>query len=393
MSLLKYLFFRLCTFPLAFLPYKTLHTMGNALGLIAYYLYPKYRKRALTNLALASDLKISPLEIEEIAKASLKSLSITFLEYPKLSYEKDISKIATCENPLKYEGGVIFFCGHQANWELLFLEGTSRMSGVAIGRPIKNKYLYNWVISIREKFGGKIIPPQKAFKEGVRALQQGAFVGIVGDQGMPNSGFSCPFLGRRAWTSPLPALLSLRTGAPIVVATIRREKGHYFIHYSDPVFPENESVESLMHKTLALFEESIKKNLSQWMWIHNRWKQQLPGKLPSRLRHESIALIFDTPDIKFLDEFREFYPTEFITAYIPETLALERSGIDVKPYKSLSDLLVSQDRFKLVFNFTKDKRLSKHFRKQGAFNVINLPPKEILCRLRDFTSTRRLQRQ
>ena len=98
---------------------------------------------------------------------------ITFLEYPKLAREKNISRIATCDNPetalqlLSSDSGVIFFCGHQANWELFFLEGTSRMNGVAIGRPIKNTYLYNWVQDLRQKFGGKIVAPKNALKEGL----------------------------------------------------------------------------------------------------------------------------------------------------------------------------------------------------------------------------------
>ena len=52
-------------------------------------------------------------------------------------------------------------------------------------------------------------------------------IGVVGDQGMPDSGFSAPFLGREAWTSPLPAMLSKRSGCPIMTATIRRQDGKY----------------------------------------------------------------------------------------------------------------------------------------------------------------------
>ena len=59
------------------------------------------------------------------------------------------------------------------------------MPGVAIGRPVKNHFLYNWVVSMREKYGGKIIAPNQAIKEGLRGLKKGAFLGIVGDQGCP----------------------------------------------------------------------------------------------------------------------------------------------------------------------------------------------------------------
>ena len=203
MPLVSYILFRVLTFPLQFMPYKVLHSLGNVLGLAVYYLYPKYRKRSLSNLALATDLHLTPEQIVSTAKKSLQNLAITFLEYPRLSVEKNIQRVATCVNPepaasiIKSGQGIIFFCGHQTNWELLFLEGTQRMPGVAIGRPIKNHYLYQWIMDLRQKFGGAIIPPKSAYKESFRALKQGKFVGIVGDQGMPDSGFSCPFLGRR----------------------------------------------------------------------------------------------------------------------------------------------------------------------------------------------------
>ncbi len=149
MPLLSYILFRLFTFPLQYMPYKVLHVLGKILGLGVYYLYPKYRKRSLSNLALATDLYLTPEQIVSTAKKSLQNLAITALEYPRLSIEKNIQRIATCVNPepaasiIKSGQGIIFFCGHQTNWELLFLEGTQRMPGVAIGRPINNHYLYN----------------------------------------------------------------------------------------------------------------------------------------------------------------------------------------------------------------------------------------------------------
>src|SRR3546814_3313704 len=70
---------------------------------------------------------------------------INCLEYSKFAREKNFAKVIHCENPeiassLYAQGqGIIFFCGHQSNWEALFLDGTTRMQGVAIGKAIKNK--------------------------------------------------------------------------------------------------------------------------------------------------------------------------------------------------------------------------------------------------------------
>ena len=385
MSWINYVLFRILTFPLQFLPYKLLSKLGKGLGLLVYYAYPKYRKRALSNLALATDLNLTPEEIVSLAKQSIQSLTTTFLEYPRLYQENNIASIASCENPeiaaslIKEGKGVIFFCGHQANLELLFLEGTSRMPGVAIGRPIANQPLYEWVLRLRQKFGGTIIPPRDAYRASVKALKAGKFLGIVGDQGMPDSGFLCPFLGRDAWTSPLPALLSKRTGAPIIVATIRREQGKYIIHYSDPIEPQ-EDVEAQMKQVLKLFEASIKARPHEWLWVHNKWKQQLPGRLKKGFRQDSVAFIFgnDPEALQWLPKLRELYPTEQVTAFVPQGLPAS-SLCEIKPYQQLSDLLTPDYRFKLIVDFTRTPRLADHFKQLSALQTFQFAhPKEMI---------------
>jgi len=383
--MLSYLIVRLITLPFAYLPYKAIHFLGSPLGLLAYYLIPKYRKRALSNLAL-SDLNLTSTQLKQTAKMSLQSLMITCLEYPKLAREKNISNIVTCENPQEADAimakgkGLIFFCGHQANWELLFLEGTSRMPGVAIGRPIKNKYLYNWVLAMRQKFGGTIITPKNALKEGLRALKKGSFLGIVGDQGMPDSGYHCPFLGREAWSSPAPAMLSYKTNTPLIVATTTRKNGKYTIHYEkalipNPEAPMEQEVDRLMRSALSLYENSIRKNPHEWLWIHNRWKQQTVGSLKRRYRQDSIALFLPDdetllPDLPLL---RTLYPTEHITLFVPERLQHKIDlSAEIRPYKQKKELLIDDYRFKLLFDLTCSSKIGLHYKKRSA-QVIAYP--------------------
>lgn len=377
--MLAYLLIRFFTFPLAYLPYSWLHALGRLLGPIAYQMFPKWRKRALSNIALVFPTQ----DPRPLARACFQHLLITCLEYPKLAREKEISRIAICENPetalelMKNGKGVIFFCGHQANWELLFLEGTSRMPGVAIGRPIKNKYLYSWIKGMRERMGGKVFSPKEAVKEGLRALKQGKFLGIVGDQGMPDSGFSCPFLGRLAWTSPLPALLSIRTGAPIIVADIRRENGKYFIQYSDPLYPSpNQEIDSLMRTVLGVFEKRLLGHPEQWLWIHNRWKQQVPNQLKKPYRQDAFAIFL--PNNRFLVEqvsaFRELYPREFIVCFVPDHLSAQctLSDAEIVSYKMPCDLLQQDFRFKLLFNFTEYSQIDQHYQKLSVSFIVRL---------------------
>ena len=392
MRRISFIFLLGLTWPIRWLPYSAVHRLGNFLGSFVYFISTKFRKRALSNLSLASSLKLSEEQLKHLAKASLQNLMITCLEYAKFASEKQIHRVATCINPeeadrlMKENKPVIFFCGHQSNWEVLFLEGTSRMPGIAIGRPIKNHYLYQWVLSIRQKYAGKMIAPQNAIREGLKGLRKGAFLGIVGDQGMPDSGYQSPFFGRKAWTSPIAAILSHRTGSPIMVATTRRKDGRYYIHYSDPIWPNSdapmeEEVDRLMKTALSYLENSIQQEPGQWLWSHNRWKQQTPEKLKKKYRHETILIVLPQEEsalkqiLPGLKTFREIYPHEFITVYTPKEVQLENA--EIVTYADENQCLKRDYRFKLVFNLSTFKQVKRHFKKLAAFEVISLSD---LCR-------------
>jgi len=388
---LEYYLIRLVTIPLMYLPFKLIHKIGQAIGIIAYYILPKYRKRTLSNLALANDLKLSNKQIKKIAVNTFKNLAINILEYPRLYSKKDLTKIIKCENPeiadqiYNQKKGIIFFCAHQANWEVLFLDGSSRMQGIAIGRPIKNKKLYKWILKIRQKQGGRIISPKNALREGLKTLKKGIFLGILADQGMPNSSYFFPFFGRRAWTTTAPALLSLKTNCPIIVATTKRIKGGYKIHYSDPLWPnQNEptdkEIKRLMNSSLSLVQESIKQKPEQWLWQHNRWKQQTPKIIYERFRFDCICIILPKEIQNFekihpnLFMLKSIYNRAFIFIICPKkykNYPLIKSD-DIIYYKDYKDTLLDDYRFKLIYNFTSYKKIDKHYKKLSAFEVVTI---------------------
>lgn len=379
---------RAITFPLQFLSYRTIRTLGNIFGLLAFYTLTNYRKRTLSNLALAKDLQLSPQKRIRVAKGSFQNLAINCLEYAKIAREKDLSRLVQCENPETAKAlfdrgvGIIFFCGHQANWDVLFLDGNTRMRGVAIGKPIQNKMLYRWILSIREKNGGKIIDPRNALREGLRALKRGTFLGIVGDQGMPNSNYSFPFFGRRAWTSTAPALLAYKTGSPILFATTKRTPTGYKTHYSDPIWPcLEQSIETevprLMDAALTLLQESVRISPDEWLWQHNRWKQHTPQTLYKPFRHDSVCIVLpENPQalLPHLATLKTIYAKSFLFLFAPASLqGTPLIEVDeIFYYHTLAETLRPDHRFKLLFNFTDYTPLNTHYQHLSCFKTLTL---------------------
>ncbi len=393
-----YTLIRILTHPLRWLPYRWIHALGKIVGACLFYCMPSYRKRALSNIALAEGIAQSEEEVIDTAKQAFHNLAINCLEYAKFAAEKSFSNVIACENPevadaLYAEGkGLIFFCAHQSNWEALFLDGTRRMKGVAIGKDISNKPLYAWITRIREKHGGKIIAPKQALREGLRALRSGAFLGIVGDQGMPESSYSFPFLGRQAWSSTAPALLAYRTGRPILFAETRRVQGGYRIRYSDPIWPHLEKpmeseVIRMMNAALQLLETSIRKSPGEWLWQHNRWKQQTPRVVYKPFRHDALAIVLPPEPERLrsllpqLTAFREIYPRGFLAVMAPEHAhePLPIAVDELIEYKNLEETLRPDMRFKLVFDLAGYSPLRRHYLKRSAFAVLDVPALERLA--------------
>ncbi len=200
---------------------------------------------------------------------------------------------------------------------------------------------------------------------------------------MPDSGYSFPFLGRRAWTSTAPALLAYKTNTPIIFAATRRVRGGYRIRYSDPIWPNLEhtvetEVVRMMDSLLTLLQESIQRSPGEWLWQHNRWKQQTTHNLYKRFRQDCICLIL--PENGFeellphLPTLKEIYPLVFLFLLVPEkyrNIPLIQAD-EIHYYQKPEETLLNDLRFKLIFNFTDYQKIHTHYERLSAFDVLNL---------------------
>ncbi len=367
-QMLAYFFIRLFAGLMRRLPYSVLRGFGRCMGSLAFWILPSLRKKALSNLHIAFGDTLSEQERFQIARRSFQNLLITCCELPKLPYT-DLSTFLEIADPdsvlnLHAQGqGMIFFCGHQANWEILFPAINHLIpGGVAVGRPIKNRRLYNWILSIRQSHGGTILLPKQAMKEGLRAIHRGSYIGIVGDQSFPESGYSYPLFGVRSWLSPAPALLSYRTGAPLFVVSVIRTKTGYRLAASAPLWPDltrpaKEAVPDLMDQATARLEECIREAPDQWMWIHDRWKQQTIDHIKREYRYGYILVLRDPDDTEIEPLLRLLYPRSFLTFLSPDS----------------PDVWERNYRFQLVIDCVNVPQVRHHYQKLGAQKAEYIP--------------------
>ena len=380
---LSYWTFKIVSLPLRYMSYGAINRVSKALGTLIFYCSRQFRKRTMNNLAVAKSLAMDEKRMFDVAKKSMQNSMRVLLEYFRLKGSKgNLEEIAVEDNPevvdesLRAGRGLIIFTGHQSNWEILFLLLSSRLSGACIGRPIANKLLYEFILSVREIYGGRVIAPKKAIPACVKELKQGNFVAIAGDQGMPNSSYSYPFLGTRAWNTTSPALLSYKTGAPIIVSTVRFEGGKYHMHHEKPIFPNLDTslkleVTRLMDIVMGYFENVVSTYPEQWLWQHRRWKQQPVNNIKKHYRYDFILIILPENASDFYDTLkalREIYPRGFFT--ILSSGPLEYSDAKIIRYdNTINEVLLRDWSFQLVFDFTDSPVVKKHYLKLGAWYV------------------------
>ena len=375
---LTYLLIRAVSFPLSFLPFTILQKMGRAFGTLGFYTCRKYRKRAMSNLTLARSLNLTNKERKVVAIEAFQNLMMTLMELSRLLWRPEgFSKLAVCKNSevLGEAKGVIFLSAHQANWEIGVFDLVPGSQGVTIGRPLANRFLYAWVLRMRERSGNTIVPPQNGLQAGLAALKAGKYFCLVGDQAKVSSDYHSSFLGTRAWSCTSPAVMAYKSGCPICVVDKKRAGGKHLHTYSPLIWPDTtkpwkEDVRRMMDEALALVEGSIKAAPGQWLWQHRRWKQGM-GKMKKKYRHDFILLILATRvDISVLDA---LYPRGIFTALVSsanEDQPLPKCCAKIV-YQTEEELFLDDWSFQMVYDFSGVKGVREHYLSLGAFQVVD----------------------
>src|SRR5205807_7917448 len=112
-------------------------------------------------------------------------------------------------------------------------------------------------------------------------LRRGDSVAMLLDENGGYRGVFVEFFGRPASTGRLPALLSLETGAPIVVGACVRRPGRRFLYRLALLEAgrerDAEAVALLTQQIVATLERWVRDDPTQWRWIHWRWKTRPDG--------------------------------------------------------------------------------------------------------------------
>jgi KDO2-lipid IV(A) lauroyltransferase len=176
--------------------------------------------------------------------------------------------------------GAIFVTGHLGPWEMFGLLARHRgVSWTSVYRPVRNPYIDRSMRRYRTAHGQRLVPKHGAAPALLRVLRGGGYIALLVDQHAKDEGLWTPFFGRPASTTPAPALLALRTGAPIVTGYACRLPGLYRFEVlcDEPLFvrPTGDRSADVRNATIEVnrrLEGYIRRFPDQWLWMHRRWR-------------------------------------------------------------------------------------------------------------------------
>jgi len=244
--------------------------------------------------AVENNLKIV-LKTDHVPKSQVRAVFHSFGKYllefftmtkrlqPKfIESNVHIKNIEYLNQVLQKGKGGIIVSAHVGNWEMggavLSMSGIP-LSVVALAHkdPQVNA-LFN---AQREVFGSLVIQTDVAVRRVVEHLHKNRLVAILADRDFSNHGIVMDFWGRKTMIPKGAAYFSLKTRVPIIpLFCLRTGDDRFEIIVYPPIEPPHlpdgviadETAINYIQQYLAIIEDVIRKNPSQWLMFREFWQ-------------------------------------------------------------------------------------------------------------------------
>jgi KDO2-lipid IV(A) lauroyltransferase len=286
-DIIEYFLFIKLSFIVRLIGLSLSRRLSYLLAAFFYFIVPIRKKTVKENLQKAFP-GYTKSQINKIAFGAYKSFCITLVEIlylPKISKTElksavNYTQISLIREKYNQGKGIIFLGAHFGNWEYIALTVALHLDLpiTVIVKTQRNGLVNDWLDKMRTKWGNKIVPLGISIRQVYKELKEKKIIAMVADQRGPSEGIRINFMGRKASVFSGPALLALKTGAPIIFGvTIRQPDFSYktaieVIETDDLPDEEELRVAELSQRHAAVLERYIKQFPEQWFWMHKRWK-------------------------------------------------------------------------------------------------------------------------
>ncbi|MGW9197409.1 phosphatidylinositol mannoside acyltransferase [Micromonospora chersina] len=250
--------------------------------------------RLRANLRRVVGPDLPEAELDRLVRAGLRSYARYWMEafrLPSLSRQQILAgfhldgqeKLAA---DVAAGRGAVVALPHAGNWDAAgaWVAATG-WPITTVAERLKPEGLYERFLAFRQGLGMEILPTtggdRPAFDVLVDRLRAGAVVPLLADRDLSARGVEVEFFGGRTRMPPGPALLALRTGAPLYVASLWYEPGRARAALDGPLelphpdsAPLDARVRTVTQRIADRLAAGIARHPEDWHMLQRMWLDQ-----------------------------------------------------------------------------------------------------------------------
>ena len=269
------------------MPEKTGRAVGTRLGRLSYRLSPNVRQVVAANQAQVLGRPVDDPLVVASTREAFELYARYFVESFHLSEFSDEEIVARVDCDTEYrlhdaaaagKGGICAL-PHLGNWDAAgrWMKAIG-LPALAVAEELKPRRLYELFVELRRSIGMDVVglsDPNVGSKLAM-ALGENRMIALVADRDFTGRGVEVEMFGRKRTIPAGPALLSLTTGAPLIVTPTYTTPDGWRIEIREPLTIEptgdkREDVRSLTVLMAKTFEEAIAAAPSDWHMFQPGW--------------------------------------------------------------------------------------------------------------------------
>ena len=267
------------------LPFRALAAIGNAVGVVLFWLIPERRRVTRINLAKCFPNMPEP-ERERLARAAFCAFCRGFVDRAVLWW----GSVARIERMVRVEGlehldaagsRVIVLAPHFAGIEAAGIRISIERDMSSLYAHQKDRALDRLLLKGRTRFRKNIVSRQQGLRKVLRWIQAGIPFYYLPDLDFGRKGtIFVPFFGVPAATATGLGAIARATGAAVVPCVARMLPGGGYVAQFYPAWRDYPSGDEAAdaRRMMAFIEERVLEMPEQYHWLHKRFKTRPEGE-------------------------------------------------------------------------------------------------------------------
>lgn len=270
---------------IALLPEKSAYQLANFVSDRIYKKNGKGIRRLRSNYARVMP-EYAAAKLEELTKLGMRSYLRYWFDTFRLSRWSKNRIISTTQvirenllrDPIHSKQGCIVALPHAGNWDHAAAYFCSTgITLTAVVEKLKPEAIFKKFLAYRESIGIEAIShKEKTIPILTKRLQAGKLIALVADRDMSRNGVEVNFFGKTSKMPSGPAILAIKTGAPLITAYVRYTLDGIQIIFDETIKPTNSGNEEDQIKIITQsiadnFAKRIKEYPVDWHMLQRIW--------------------------------------------------------------------------------------------------------------------------